>query len=633
MSHRSFIKSELVEIGDTYNDVTERHRFAMWVMATYHYSSDFSAGTLQDVYDRSVGLLGEEGKPGDEDLDGYFFDKEMNTLYLYQSKWPDSAKKKSNKKDAQEIALAANALLDDTLNGNPMGDCRRAASEALKTIMDENGSIVLRAVSGSKWTKDYSSDIEKILDSQLKKRAEVEIIDSEKLIAFISAKSEDLSDREVEFELYPKTTDAQMHYPAAGSDGIGDSLVALITGVSLGIAANQYGTRLFDKNVRTFLGRGRVNKSIIDALEEPDQRRKFWYGHNGITILCDDYQLAPNQNNAKSVKVKNPQIVNGCQTASSIGHVIKNGEICAEDFAILARILKLEGETESKQEASGYVAFGTNNQSPISDADLMSNDPRQIFFEKMLRSYSNSWYYERKTKGWKNLPRNRKKTFKSSGQADRIIARDAYQQAWRSFTGDPKGAISDKNHVWDKSKSAAAGDLYGKVFDKERRPCDVILVCTLSDWFTQLFKMKQDGSLCLQINKSLKEYLPRISQARTLVAAHTLALFGELVKEEYGDITGIDPEKIEHLSSCLDRGRYVEKNWSQKSWLPIEKSVKLILKTWTSFLVSAKQTEEHSGETLYIILKKGEALPVLIETMEGMMDDDAFYLDSAFTEK
>lgn len=86
---------------------------------------------------------------------------------------------------------------------------------------------------------------------------------------------------------------------------------------------------IFDDNIRDFLGsKGNTNKNIKKTLQDEQDRKNFFYYNNGITVICEDIQAvetgttAVDSNCNAYFKVKNPQIVNGCQTVSTINEVL-----------------------------------------------------------------------------------------------------------------------------------------------------------------------------------------------------------------------------------------------------------------------------------------------------------------------
>jgi hypothetical protein len=628
MPNRQLIQNGIDEIKDHYS-YEDNHLFAMWAVTTFHYGSDMSEGTLGEVFECSHQLLNESGS-GDKQLDGYYYDEGLNKLFLYQAKWPDKSTKKYGAKEAREIGGALSMLLSDCENLESLGDSRKKAATALISIKNDRGDIVLRCVSGGGWKSNLEKEVLDMIGGGInKKQVQVEFFGVEEFNKYLAQQNEGLESKVIDFKLFKGTPDPIMVYPSQdGVEGIDDSVVVLVEGESIGSSANKFGTRLFEKNVRTYLGKGRVNKDIIKALDTKELRKKFWYGHNGITILCDDYVIDdPNSPAPELIAITNPQIVNGCQTASSIGEVLKEkGVGSLTDFPVLTRIVKLVGDATQKDDVAGQIAFGTNNQSPINVADLKANDPIQKHFETLLRSYGSKWFYERKKNSWKNLSRLKKSEAKKfAGKPARVVGREEYQQAWRAYKGDPSGAVTKRNHVWQSSQSGGV-DLYDEVFNTERRACDAVLVASLLEWFSQVFKTKDEASesLCTKIQSNLKGDLKRISQAKMLVAMHSVALVGYLIEKEYGgDVTKYPEQFVSTIVDTLDRKGFVERNWPKKNWEFLEKPLGLIMMTWKMYLIQEKDSEEG----LQNLLKKPTAFVNLTVTLDTLYKkDDSPYM-------
>lgn len=140
---------------------------------------------------------------------------------------------------------------------------------------------------------------------------------------------------------------------------------------------NKHQDKLFRKNVRNFLGKSTTNKAIQETLKrEPEN---FWYYNNGITILCDEANL-----NVEShyIRLVNPQIVNGCQTARSIEKF--RGELKGDVFV---RII------ESKSHSFiNSITLYQNSSNPVKMRDFKSNDPVQVRLKHELGR--RGYYYE-----------------------------------------------------------------------------------------------------------------------------------------------------------------------------------------------------------------------------------------------
>lgn len=620
--NRKFIESDFDKIREIY-DLSDRHIFAIWILSKLHFQGDFSENTLSEVYEQTHALLSEEGK-GDSNLDGFFYDEDATTLYLYQAKWPDKQSSKPGIESAREVANALTMLSHDldNLKSIKVPDARREAIRTLQEVLKENGKIVLRGVCGSEWNANHVEAVQKCVPSIYKKMVSVELLGVQKLYELISEQTEDLKGKKIDFSLYNTVTvNPILEYPSTGAEGLSTAVVALISGKCLAKIARDCGQRIFEANVRKYLGRtGRVNKDMEATLDDSESRKFFWYGHNGITILCDDYTPSKKDKHFASITITNPQIVNGCQTATTLAKKVVDENSKILDFAILARIIKLNGNQTERNEAAELIAYRTNNQSAVNDADLRANDEVQKYIQKILHAYNNCWFYERKRGEWSNLPASRKGLYKSPKEAYRIIERDMYQQAWRSYTGTPHEAITQKNAVWVR-KHGSSGDLYEFVFNKNRRACDVVLVAVLYDWFARLFSIRKGSSLCFEINKSLKSYADDLPRAKMLVAAHSIALFGYLVKNACGDVEKYGENNVNKILHALDRGNHVRTKWQgKKSWAIFEKSVKIIMQTWVQYLMLLKQTDQ----SLYVALKTTQSHEQLKQILESILSGEDY---------
>ena len=145
---------------------------------------------------------------------------------------------------------------------------------------------------------------------------------------------------------------------------------------------------VFDLNVRRFLGsRGAVNKDIQTTCTTVASSYEFWFLNNGITVVCDKFDPVTDPDNPH-VKLKNLQIVNGCQTATTIALAQKEGKL-APDVRVLTRIYQTQNPALVDK-----IVLTTNNQNQISSRDLRANHPVQLDMERAFFIYG--YYYKRK---------------------------------------------------------------------------------------------------------------------------------------------------------------------------------------------------------------------------------------------
>jgi cold shock CspA family protein len=156
---------------------------------------------------------------------------------------------------------------------------------------------------------------------------------------------------------------------------------------------------LFNDNVRDYLGnKGAINSEIEKTITENPEM--FLLCNNGITIVCTDFE----QVRGKLVKIENPQIVNGCQTSSSVFNLRDNPNI--EKLQLLVRLISTEN-----LEVSNRIVRGTNRQNQVLEEAFEATLPfHQESLEPFFIAFDSGVriYYERRAKQYNNDPLIRK---------------------------------------------------------------------------------------------------------------------------------------------------------------------------------------------------------------------------------
>lgn len=171
-------------------------------------------------------------------------------------------------------------------------------------------------------------------------------LDEEKLLRIAKSNENDC-------ELVLKYTDG---FPFPKENDEGQTYVVLCEADKLvDILKNEDGlirTNIFDANVRAYQGDTDVNKEIVETLK--DYPRNFVLYNNGITIVCS--KLIPD---GKSLKIRNLQIVNGCQTCNSIYKAYKQ-KTDLSGAKVIIKIIEAKGESVTQG-----IVRGTNRQNIV----------------------------------------------------------------------------------------------------------------------------------------------------------------------------------------------------------------------------------------------------------------------------
>ncbi len=226
----------------------------------------------------------------------------------------------------------------------------------------------------------------------------------------------------------------------------GRALVATVAGSELRRLYVTHGDALFDRNVRLFLGarKGGVNAGIRETLESPSKRRNFWAYNNGLTLICDSFDL--DEKNPDVVVLRNFSIVNGCQTTVSIA----NAQSAAlDDVSVLARIVASPDEPVIDD-----VITYTNRQAPIQPWDISSQSKQQKRLKQELAKEPHPFFYILRRGETNQLTPAEKRRFTRDGKFQGI-PHDQLAQYLAAFNGNPVIAYKDKSLLFTVHRGTA----------------------------------------------------------------------------------------------------------------------------------------------------------------------------------
>jgi AIPR protein len=217
-----------------------------------------------------------------------------------------------------------------------------------------------------------------------------------------------------------------------------------------------HGERLFERNVRLFLGArpGSVNAAIAETLGDGKERGNFWAYNNGITIICSSVDAHDGY-----VKVKDFSIVNGCQTTVSIGLAGKQ----LDNVAVLVRFI-----AASSRIVDDVIRY-TNSQNAIRTWDIASQDKTQRRLKKEFGKLQKPYIYLTR-RG--DRPTGELKKFRDDGRL-RQIRIDVAGQFAAAFRGEPVLAYKHKAFIFSES--------HDEVFPPDVRVEEVLFQCVCGD--------------------------------------------------------------------------------------------------------------------------------------------------------
>jgi hypothetical protein len=190
------------------------------------------------------------------------------------------------------------------------------------------------------------------------------------------------------------------------------SYLAVVPGQVLNDLYLEYGSRLLEGNVRSFLSvRGKVNKSIQNTIKNYPEM--FFAYNNGIAATASEIDTEMTENGLVITRLKDLQIVNGGQTTASIANTLltarRDEKIDLSKLFVPMKVSVLEHSMSEK--IIPKISEYSNSQNKVDASDFFSNHPFHIRMEDYSRKipapavngnqYQQYWYYER-TRGQYN---------------------------------------------------------------------------------------------------------------------------------------------------------------------------------------------------------------------------------------
>lgn len=198
------------------------------------------------------------------------------------------------------------------------------------------------------------------------------------------------------------------------SDGV-STYLGVMPGQLLSEIYNEFGQRLLESNVRTFLDfRAGTNRGMRKSLvQEPEN---FFAYNNGITVTASKIETQTFDGQIHVTKIENMQIVNGGQTTAAIYFSPRdkgsikglNEEKHFKDIDLQKVYVQMKltvvGDKETSDAMKSNIATFANSQNSIQLSDLVSNHPFHLNIESRSRNQlvpsgedgiPTKWFYER----------------------------------------------------------------------------------------------------------------------------------------------------------------------------------------------------------------------------------------------
>lgn len=406
-----------------------------------------------------------------------------------------------------------------------------------------------------------------------------------------------------------------------------DSYLGVIPGEVLADIYDEYGSRLLEGNVRSFLStKVAVNKKIRGTiLREPEM---FFAFNNGISVTAKDIQIREINHKKYITGARDFQIINGGQTTASIANARYKDKCELSSIYVQMKLISItEAEPEKADELIRNISRSSNSQNKVSDADFFASHPFHKQMEQISRllfapahggaQYETKWFYERARGQYlqeqMRLTAGEKKKYKLKHPKNQVIKKTDLAKVQNTWRGYPhivsKGAQTNFNEFakyideqWQKNKDNF-NDRYYK--------------CTAS--LMILFQY---------LEKAIPKQNWYQGGYRANIIYYTLALFRRLVQQQFGgqdfdlmriwdkqevpDIVGTTLVGLSEIvmEEITDEERPVLNvtQWCKKEacWTGVKKiNVKLPFQIESFTISKAKEKEEKKGARGIQILLNG----------------------------
>ena len=313
----------------------------------------------------------------DRGIDCYFWDDENKDLFLIQNKYFSETTPLTKTYVENTFLEVYRALKKGTYT----------RSEKLQKIYNDNASdssfsfhlklYVTRSIPAN---NEVFTSIAKFNNENKENRIDAEILDIDEIEKAYYNEDNKWNPSEQHF-IYPFTTknkgtilNVNKEYGLETKVDAKYCLISTYEIYELIERANKKGYPIFDRNIREFLGTsGLVNKKIQNTLNNSDDRKNFFFYNNGITIILKEFKMG--EGTPLKITITDPQIVNGCQTVSTIHSVIskyrkeeREKEFAIEKSSVMVKFIKTTDE-----EIYGNIVRYNKSQNGIKDKDFTAS--------------------------------------------------------------------------------------------------------------------------------------------------------------------------------------------------------------------------------------------------------------------
>lgn len=349
----------------------------------------------------------------DGGIDAYYIDEKKKIIYILQSKFRASAENLTN------VSMTPTDLLKMDVSrilkgekyaesGDPYNDkITKRLQKSIKKIHDV-GSYTIQVVFIGNIKNISAAQIGRLVEGYKVDQYSHDRIFKDLLFPVINGTYFTEPNLTIEINLANSKGQACLDYDVKAESTKANIKLVFVPTKEIGRIMSVYKNSILKFNPRSFLEleNNTVNQDIESSIKEA-KSNEFAIFNNGITIISDHTSISSDtaKRGAAQLVLRNPQLVNGGQTAYTLGRIYDEC-VFGKNFStftgkeVLLRVITFAGPVKDSIDGPrlkliGDISRASNSQTKIEESDRRSNDEIQLSIQEILFE-SHGLYYERK---------------------------------------------------------------------------------------------------------------------------------------------------------------------------------------------------------------------------------------------
>lgn len=338
----------------------------------------------------------------DGGIDAYYVDTESHIIHFIQSKY------RATEENFNSKLITVNELLKmdigRILNGDRSDESGNPYNASILRMQSEIASIP--DIGRYHYKVLLLANAPDLTPSKLKQLTggyPTEVIDNERtyvemVLPVIAGTYFRQKDIQIAIDLSNKNAGAKISYEVRTTHYDCEITVVFAPIVEIARIMHRYKNSILRFNPRSYLEfEGHIVNDSIRSTVLTKTTNEFALFNNGITMLSDETYVNERigQRNKAQLTLRNPQIINGGQTAYTLSRILEestesNREALFQGKEVLLKVITLienpdRADIEQRRvELIDQISTATNQQTPVITADKFSNDQDHVTIQRVL---------------------------------------------------------------------------------------------------------------------------------------------------------------------------------------------------------------------------------------------------------